>query len=51
MREVNLKRLHITFSQLHDILKKQNFGYSTKISGLQKLEEAGEEQISNTQDF
>ena len=33
MKEVNLKRLHmIIWSQLHDILGKQNYGHSQKIS-------------------
>ena len=39
MKEANLKRLHTVRFQKYDILKRQNYGDSKRISGFQELGE------------
>lgn len=41
------KKLHTEWLQLHDILQRQNYGYSKKISSCQELEEEKEEQAEH----
>lgn len=41
VKAANVKRLHIVWFQLYDIMEKSNYGDSKKVSGCQELEERG----------